>query len=82
MGDFQSMESCEYLIGDALTAICICVRQQKCKFFTPIASSQIGSSVGLLGDGVGDSAQAIIAGLMAITIIEFFKVIDVNEEQR
>jgi hypothetical protein len=58
-----------------------CVRQHNGKLLATIPRRLISRAESLIGDGSSDAPQAIIARLMARTIVEALEVVDVDDQE-
>nr|GEU28462.1 chemoreceptor McpA-like [Tanacetum cinerariifolium] len=55
---------------------------QQRKFLAAVAGHDVGGAAAVGGDQVGHGAQRGVAGLVAVMVVIFFKVIDVEHRQR
>ena len=70
------------LSTDLLTALCVCIGQQQSKFLSAIPGGEIRWSANLLGQDPRNRAQATVAPWMAVQVIEFLEVINIDHQQR
>ena len=69
-------------VGEDLCTFGVRSREKNDELFATIAGDNVSGPVHVGADGMSDRAEAIIAYLMSVGVIEQFEMIDIEEKKR
>jgi hypothetical protein len=82
MGDLQGHHGAADLLGDGAGIVAAYLGQDQRKFLAAIAAGEVERALSVAADDARDRAKTLVAGLVAVLVIEQLEMIDVDEQQR
>ncbi len=82
MGNAKGLDASAHLFGHVVGATAVRHGQDAHEFLAAVAGDEVAGPAQAAGEHAADAAQAVVAGHMAVEVVEGLEVVDIEHDQR